>query len=76
LLLCSGEKGWQNSLPEIGKEETMVKGRKKAKKKLQKGKKLEAKKPLFMGLGKGSLTGTASAGKEYLQVDFKETLIS
>jgi hypothetical protein len=54
----------------------MVKGRKKAKKKLQKGKKLEAKKPLFMGLGKGSLTGTASGGKEYLKVDFKETLIS
>jgi hypothetical protein len=54
----------------------MIKGRKNAKKKLHKGKKLEAKKALFMGLDHGSLGGTASGGQKYLTETLQQTFIT
>jgi hypothetical protein len=54
----------------------MIKSRKNAKKKLHKGKKLEAKKPLFMGMDHGSLSGTPSGGQKYLTETLQQTFIS
>jgi hypothetical protein len=50
--------------------------RKNAKKGLHKGKKIEAKKPLFMGLEHGSLTGNTSGGQQYLTMNLNTTAIS
>jgi hypothetical protein len=50
--------------------------RKNAKKGLHKGKKIEAIKPLFMGLQKGSLTGTASGSKDYINYSLNTVVVS
>jgi len=49
--------------------------RKNAKKGLRRGKKIEAKRPLFMGLKSGAATGSSTA-KPYLTFDIKDTTIS
>ena len=46
--------------------------RKNAKKRLHKGKKMESKKALFMGLQPGSLTGA----RQYLNVSLEAPLVS
>ena len=48
--------------------------RKNGKKRLHKGKKMEAKKALFMGLQPGSLTG--SGPQKYLNVSLEAPLVS
>lgn len=50
--------------------------RNNAKKRLHKGKKMEAKKALFMGLQPGSLTGSASGPKPYLDYSLDTVLVS
>lgn len=50
--------------------------RKNAKKRLHKGKKMEAKKALFMGLQPGSLTGTGSAPPKYFNIVLDQTIVS
>jgi hypothetical protein len=49
--------------------------RKNAKKRLHKGKKMEAKKALFMGLQPGSLTGTAPPPQDYMKFSLEQTFV-
>jgi hypothetical protein len=50
--------------------------RKNSKKRLHKGKKIEAKKALFMGLDHGSLGGNSSGAQQYLNVSLNTTAVS
>jgi hypothetical protein len=71
-----GESGCQNSPLATWKAEAMIKDRKQSKKKPQKGKKLEAKKALFVAVEHGSLGGDASGGDKYLTMKLNAPVIS
>jgi hypothetical protein len=49
---------------------------KNAKKRLHRGKKIEAKKPLFVAVEHGTTTGTAPAPKPYLNINLNDVTVS